>query len=494
MLRLIKRLLIHNESDSLKTKVKKGITWTIAISVWARSLGLIGGIVITRILNSDDFGMIAIANAIIAIIAGLTATGFGSAIIQKQHEPEKLLNSAWTMELLKGTLLFLIIFLLAPFISTYYDEEGLGPMLRVLSITFILSGAQNIGVVWFRKNLDIRKEFVYGAIPDLFYLVFVVSFALWLRSAWSLVYALVLSALIRAIISYIIHPFRPKLDFNWAHYQQLFSFGRWIMLEGIVAVARNQGLSLFIGKYFTMSVLGNFNRGEAFSKTIFLELTRTMWKIGYPTFSIISSDRLKFKEIFLLALKIITTIGFPLAGGLFILSNEFVKYILSDRWVAIVPLIKIFSLNAIIGFIQTPVGISFQSLGFPEIGSKLNLYNLVLFAFLIMPVSAAFGFHGLILTSMLCDMIIFPFGWYKISKILNITLKDFTSSIIPQLTFSFVMVFMIYIIRGNIYPINSIIDLIIYIIIGVFIYVCALFLSEVFGTTNYRKLLITYIR
>jgi len=111
MIKKLKILFTHTETDSLKTKVKKGVIWTGVISIWTRGLGLISGVIITRILNPDDFGMMAIAMAIIAITSGLTATGFTSAIIQKQTNPEELLDAAWTMELIRGFVLFLILFL-----------------------------------------------------------------------------------------------------------------------------------------------------------------------------------------------------------------------------------------------------------------------------------------------------------------------------------------------------------------------------------------------
>ena len=173
MIRKLKTIFTHNESDTFKTKVKKGVVWTSAISFWSRGMGLISAVIITRILNPDDFGMMAVASAIMAIIAGLTQSGFSSAVIQKQVNPKLFLNSAWTMELIRGFILFILVLLLAPTISRFYNEERLCLMLRVLSLTFLLMGMQNIGVIWFRKDLDMRKEFVFSAIPDIFYLIIV---------------------------------------------------------------------------------------------------------------------------------------------------------------------------------------------------------------------------------------------------------------------------------------------------------------------------------
>jgi lipopolysaccharide exporter len=489
IIKKIKSLLVHNESGSLESKVKKGVVWTGLLSIWTRGLGLISAVIITRVLNPDDFGLMAIAHAIIAITTGLTATGFSSAIIQKQEGSEKLLNSAWTMELMRGFILFLIIFILAPTIAGFYKNESLVLMLRVLSLSFLIHGTTNIGVLFFRKDLDIRKEFAYNAIPDFLYLLTMVVLAIWLRSVWALVIAAVFSSFFRTVVSFIIHPYRPKIEINLQRFQELFSFGKWILVSTIIGVTRNQGVSLFLGRSFGIASLGGYNRGETFSKTIFDELSNTLWKVGYPAFSKISSDKRKLKRVFLVGLKAITTIGFPMAAGMFILSPKLVQYVLTDKWISIVPIIQLFAVNSIIVFIQTPVGISFQALGKPSVGSKLGLLNLLLFVIIIYPASIISGINGVIMASIIINLLVSPIGWVKIAKMLSITFWEFILAVIPQLVFSGLMMLVIYMLEVNIYTIKNIFDILLYVFIGSAVYIVIVLISDKLSLTNFRALL-----
>jgi len=467
--------------------------WTGAISIWTRVLGFVSAAVITRILNPDDFGLLSISMAVIAIASSLTSTGFSSAIIQKQYGAEKLLDAAWTMEILRGLILFCFVFLLAPFVSDFYNDERLLLILRILSLSFIINSFQNIAIVLFRKELDIRKEFLFTAIPDFLYLISIVSLAFMLRNVWALVIATVLISFFRTIISFIIHPYRPKIDFNYSKIRELFSFGKWILLEGIVAVTRNQGISLFVGKFFNVTALGNYNRGETFSKTIFHELSQTLWKVGYPTYSKLSNDKEKFKKFFLIGIKTITIIGFPMGFGLFFVSPMLVTNILTEKWLVIIPLMQLFSINAILGFIQTPIGISFQALGKPSIGSKLSLWNFIIFILILYPLILNMNLNGVVIASIIANLIVFPIGWIKISKILNIGFLEFFSAIIPQLIFSIIMLICLFIFEKYFYSMNSLFDLILSIILGISIYLLTILISEKLRLTTFKDLLKNYI-
>lgn len=494
MKQILKKLFAHNESDSFKTKVKRGAFWTVGITVWTRILGIIASIIITRQLSPEDFGLMAIASSIVAITTGITATGFNTAIIQKQINPDILLDSAWTMELMKGLTLSIIIYITAPYVANYFSDLRLIPMLRILGLTFAIKGVENVGVIWFRKNLDLKKEFIFNAIPESIYFILVITLAFSLKSVWALIIATVLGVIIKTVLSYFIHPYRPKVEINYEHFKELLAFGKWILGGSIAVMLRNHGISLFIARYYNTGILGSYNRGEVFSRKIFDEITRTLWKVGFPAFSMLSRDIPRFRKIFLTTLKMITVLGFPMTIGLFVLSSEITVFVLTEKWISIVPLLQLFSLSAITGFIQTPVGISFQSMGKPAINTKLALINMILLLVLIYPISIKYGVQGIILASIISNLVIFPIGWVNISNSLKIGFKEFVLSFLPQLLYSVLMGAIIYQLKASLYRINSLSDLIIYILIGVLIYTIILLVSDRYLKTNYRDTMFILLR
>lgn len=490
----MKEFFSYKESDSLKTKVRRGTGWTLILTAWTRGIGIVTSIIVTRLLSPEDFGLMAIATATIGIMKGVTETGFNSAIIQKQVGSEKLLDSAWTMEIIKGVLLFVLLFFSSSLIAKFYNVNDLVLMLRIIGLTFLLKGMENVGVIWFRKNLDIRKEFILNAIPDIFYFIAVVILAFILRSVWALVFGAVLAVLIKTIVSYFMHPYRPKIDINFSHFSELFSFGKWILGGSIINMLRTHGISLYIAKYFNVIQLGIYNRAQVFSEKIFNELTRTLWKVGFPAFSMLSTDKQKFGQTFLVALRLFTVIGFPLSVGLYALGPELVRFILTEKWIEITPLIRVFALASILRFIQTPVGISYQSYGLPAVNTKISSVNFVLILVLILPVSANYGLIGIVLLSLFSNLVTQPVGWKILLNRLGLSTGDFLTSILPQFGIAAVMGGILLYCNNHVIAISSVAILFMYIFIGALIYISLMLLIDSMFKLNIKNTVILLIK
>ena len=151
--------------EDLSKKVRKGVLWISISSLTTRVLNVISAIILARILLPEDFGLMAIALSIISFSQGTTQTGFETALIQKKNSVAELLDTAWTIELFKNLTLFLIIFLLAPKLAVFFNEPRAILILRTISLSIVFQGLRNIGVVYFRKNLDFKKQFYLEIFP-----------------------------------------------------------------------------------------------------------------------------------------------------------------------------------------------------------------------------------------------------------------------------------------------------------------------------------------
>ena len=310
--------------SSLSKKVSKGALWVTAASICARGLGLVSSIILARLLMPEDFGLMAIAMAIVAFSQGTTSTGFESALIQKQDRPEDFLNTAWTFELARYLILFLIIFIAAPLFASFFNEPRAVAILRVISISLVFQGLRNIGVVYFRKNLDFKKQFVMEIVPLIARISVVIPLAFSLRNVWALVWGSLTTGVATCLISYVMHPYRPRLDFSIKRAGNLFNFGKWILGSSILVMIRQQGMTMFVGKFLGIPILGFYNRAGAFSTMMFQQVIGIVWKVGYPAYSQLQLDPGRFKQAYLKTLQLLTFIGIPMAGGLFVLSGDFV--------------------------------------------------------------------------------------------------------------------------------------------------------------------------
>ena len=471
-------------------KVSKGVFWVTGATICARGLNLVSAIILARILAPEDFGLMAIAMAIITFSQQMTETGFQSALIQKQDRPEDFLNTAWTFDLAKYLFLFLIIFLTAPLFATFFKEPRAVAILRVISLSLVFQGLRNIGVVYFRKDLDFHKQFVFEIIPLIANICVVIPLAFILRNVWALVWATLASSFVTSLISYIMHPFRPHLEFEFRKAKELFNFGKWILGSSLVNITKVEGITMFVGRFLGMSELGFYNRAGAFSASIFTQVNEIVWRVGYPAYSQLQVDSERFKNAYLKTLQLLTFFGIPMAGGLFILSRDFVHLFLTDKWLPIVPLIQILCLQAILNFINTPAGIAFQASGRPSIGTKLSAFGVMVLIIFIYPLCSQWGITGVVASLFLSVLIPSPIIWYMVIKLMRGTFGEFFKPILISLINTGIMVFIILVIKERILTHVNIAEFFGLIFVGIITYLgFAYFLGRVMNYEVYKLIM-----
>jgi len=437
--------------SSLSKKVSKGALWMTLGIIFGRSLNIISAIILARLLEPEDFGLMAIAMSIIGLSQTMSSTGFESALIQKQDSPGDLLNTAWTFELARHLILFIVVFLAAPWFATFFNEPRAVAILRVISLSLVLQGLRNIGVVYFRKNLDFQKQFVLDIVSLMAYICVVIPLAFWLRNVWALVWANIISSLASCSISYVMHPYRPRLEFSIKKASNLFKFGKWVLGFSIVGAIREQGMPLFIGKFLGIPILGLYNRAGTFSTMIFQQVNVIVWKVGYPAYSQLQLDPDRFKQAYLKTLQLLTFIGIPMAGGLFILSGDFVHLFLTDKWLPVVPLIQILCLKAIFDFINSSAHITFLASGKPSIATNITFFSVIILVIIVYPLSSKWGATGAVASLFLSVLLSSPIISYMVIRVIRCTFAEFFKPVSIALINTSIMVFTITIFKQYVF-------------------------------------------
>lgn len=415
----------------------------------------------------------AISLAIISFSQGTTQTGFESALIQKQHNTEDYLNTAWTIELIRYFAITLILIILAPLLSQFFKEPRITLILQILSISFILQGLRNIHVIYFRKDLEFDKQFFLEVIPQIANFIVVISLAFYLRNIWALVFAALITALLSSVISYIMHPGRPRLEFNKGRINELLKFGKWIFGQSIVVMFMDQAVTMFIGRFHGMSILGFFNRANVFSSQIFQQIVGVTWKIGYPAYSKLQSEASEFVQAYLRTLQILTFLGFPMAAGLIILSEDFVSLFLTDKWLPIVPVMQILCAQSFFLLINAPAEISFQACGLPKIGAKITSIGVIILFIIVYPLSHYLGLVGSVMAIFFSTLITSPIMWYISLRIMNIPLAEFVKPIMFTAINTMIMCVSMYVIKIYLLSDIQFFQFFILIFFGISIYLCS---------------------
>jgi len=380
--------------ESLSKKVVRGGIWVFALRIINRSLGFIRTIILARLLAPSDFGLLGIAMLAIATLETFSQTGFQAALIQKKGNIESYVDTAWTVSAVRGIMLFFILFFCAPIVAQFFKSPQATLVIKVIAVSTLLSGFRNIGILFFQKELEFNKQFVYEFSATIVDLTVAVTLAFILRNVWALVWGGLSANFVRLFMSYILHPHRPRIKFDKEKFYDLFGFGKWVLGSSILIFLIMQGDDIFVGKLLGVTALGFYQLAYMISNLPATEITHVISQVTFPAYSKLQDDLPKLREAYLKVLQLTAFIAIPLAGGIFVLAPEFTQIFLGEKWMPMVPAMQVLVIFGLIRALAATTGAFFQGSGNPHILTKLAVLQLGILAGIIYPLTAKWGILG----------------------------------------------------------------------------------------------------
>jgi len=387
-------------------------------------MGAIRTIIFARLLSPEDFGLFGIAMLSLSILDTFSQTGFQSALIQKKENVKSYLNTAWTVSVIRGIIIFSVLFFSAPFIALFFASPQATLVIRVIGASALLSGFRNIGIIFFEKGLEFDKHFLYEFIGASVGLGIAIALSIILRNVWALVWAGLAAQLVQLCTSYFLHSYRPKLKFDFEKFKELFEYGKWVIGSSILVFLITKGDDIFVGKFIGISALGYYQMAYLISNLPSTEISHTVSQITFPAFSQIQENSKRLKEAYLKVLKAVVFLIFPLAGLIFIFAQDFTILFLGQKWLHMVPCMQILTLAGLVRSISVTAGPLFQGAGHPEISTKWQPVRLFVLIILIYPFTLELGILGTSLAVFFSNLVsAIGFG-VKVSKFLNLRIWE----------------------------------------------------------------------
>jgi O-antigen/teichoic acid export membrane protein len=202
------------EHTTLQRQMIRGSMWTVGLRWSLRLTGLVNIIILARLLTPGDFGIVAIATMIVGMVEIFTQAGQTAALIRHPNPTRDHYDSAWTISVLLGLAVGVLILAFAPITTAYFREPRAHLVVEILAFRTMISGAQNIAVLNFRRNLQFDKQFWFSVTPSFVALVVTVGAAIVLKNYWALVIGLMAEQVAEFVLSYAMEPYRPRFRFN----------------------------------------------------------------------------------------------------------------------------------------------------------------------------------------------------------------------------------------------------------------------------------------
>jgi len=346
---------------NLGARIATGAVWMVVFRILDRSVGIVSIAILARLLLPADFGLVAMATAIIAIIELLSAFNFDMALIQNQQTTRAHYDTAWTLNVaMAGACAFLVAAAAFP-AGAFYGDQRLGSIMLWLSLATWIRGFENIGVVAFRKELKLFREFQLLLTKRIFAFLVTILVAFTLRSYWALVFGILTSSVGGVVLSYLFHPFRPRLDLTAR--SELLHFSKWRVIDNILNTLATRAVDIIIGRSLGPVPLGLFSLAHEISYLPSSELSAPINRAVFPAYARVASDQVKLRAQFLDVLGFTALLTAPVAFGIAAVAPLLVPLLLGDAWRGAVPLMKILAVAGLLVSLRTNVGYVFLALG-----------------------------------------------------------------------------------------------------------------------------------
>lgn len=405
--------------QDLARRVAAGAAWMVALRLATRLLGVASMLVLARLLTPADFGLVALATTIAAMLDIASDFNFDLAIIRDRGAGRPEYDTAWTLQVLKGLLLALLLLALAAPMAAFFADPRLEPILWWLALAACLQGLGNIGTVDFRRDLDIAREFrfhLYGRAAQ--FGTGIVLAALW-RDWRALVAAIMARRVVLLIASYSMAPYRPRLSL--ARLRTLVDFSKWMLANNALSFVRERIDALIVGKLAGPGPLGLYTIAQEIADLPTSELAQPVARATYPGFARIAHEPRRLADGYLETLGLVVAVCLPAAAGIGLLAEPLVVSLLGPAWLEAVPLIQVLALYGAMRTVSTSTGPVFLALGRVRVEPALLAVYLVLLAPLLLLLVSREGVLGAAIALNLCAALHLALNLLIVSRLLRLS-------------------------------------------------------------------------
>lgn len=428
----------------MNNSLVNSLVWKLLERFGVQGISFIIQIILARILSPDDYGVLSVMIIFTTLANVFIQTGFNTALIQNKDVTEEDYSSVFWISIIMAFLIYVLLFVIAPIIADFYDMPTIVKPFRVLSLVLFPGSLNSIQLAKVSKELDFKQVFRsnIGAILVSGLLGIILAYLGW--GVWALVLQYLSNVIIACIVMHFTVGWTPKLAYNFKRVKSLLSFGWKILLSSLIDALYQDLSSLVIGKKYSSSMLGFYNRGKQFPQFFIGAINGAVQSVMLPAMARKQDDRRHVKTLMRKSIMLSSFIIFPIMAGLAGIADSLVALLLTEKWLISVPFLQIFCFSLAFYPVHSCNLQAINAMGRSDIFLKLEIIKKVLGIILLMisilffssPIAIAFT--GVITSVIGCFINAYP------NKILiDYSYYEQFKDIIPSLGLSLIMFFCI---------------------------------------------------
>lgn len=471
--------------NNTKSKALSGLMWSFMEKFGAQCVTLIVSIVLARLIDPKIFGLISIVTVFMAILNVFVDSGLGNALIQKKEADAVDFSSVFFFNVFMCTVLYVLLFLTAPLIAKFFDLPELSPVIRVMGISLIFSGINNVQRAYVSRQLKFKRFFFATLGGTLGAAAVGIYMALKGYGVWALVGQSVVTSVANTVILWFTVKWRPIWKFSFERFKGLFIYGWKLLVSSLIDAVYNNLRQLIIGKMYTTESLAFYNRGYMIPNAFVGSINSAIDSVLFPVLSSAQDNAEAVKAMTRRSIRTSAYIIWPIMLGIAACAGPLVSVLLTDKWLPCVPFVVIFCIMYAFQPLETANLNAIKAMGRSDIFLKLNVLKKSI-GFAVLFATMWFGPLVMALSNLFFAVINLIINIYPNRKLLNYSYRQQLADIAPAVLLSAVMFGSVYVVKYA--GLSNWITLLIQIPLGIIIYVGG---SKLFKVESFDYLLNT---
>lgn len=470
------------QQESLKNKTIKGVGWSAADALLGQGVTFIVGLVLARLLSPDEYGLIGICLIFTTVLNGIVDSGFSNALIRKKDVTDEDYNTMFTTNMAISIVLYVLLFVSAPFVSDFFHRVELTALVRVTGLILFFNALSITQVTILTKNIDFKTKTKASLVSAIISGVIGIAMAFMGYGVWSLVAQQLSKQLLYTLCLWVLSKWWPKFTFYKDSFKYMWGFGWKLLASGILNNVWNQLYQVVIGRCYTPSTLGHYTRANEYANLFSANLTSIVQRVSYPVLSEMQDDKERMVIGYRKVIKVtmfVTTVCMISLGAV---AEPMIYTLIGIKWheaATYLPLIcismSLYPLHAINLNILQVLGRSDIFLYLEVLKKIVGLIPIVIGIFC--------GIYYMLLTSIFTGIISLYLNTWYTGKALDYTFWKQLRDISPSYLTAFVIALAVYFLKFLLLPYYIV--LVIQVFIGV---VVGLVISELFKFEEYLEL------
>jgi O-antigen/teichoic acid export membrane protein len=464
--------------SAIKQKATRGVVWA-AVGSWGNQItSFVVFIALTRMLDPEAFGLVAMATVFTAFVGIFAEQGLGQAIVQREKlEPEHIDTAFWT-NVVVGSGLTLFGVLVSGIVARIYKEPKLQPVIAALSFTLLITALSSTQRALLQRELDFRALSIRSLVAAIVGGIGGVVLALMGVGVYALVGKTLITGVVGTLILWRVSNWRPSLSYSKAHFRDLFSFGMNMVGVNMTNFVRTRLDDFLIGYFLGAEALGFYTVAYRLARLTLDMFTSVIGSVAVSTFARLQQNIDQLREAFYRVTRLASLITFPIFTGLILLAPELILGLSGEQWLPSIPIMRILSLAGFALTMQYFNSYLIISLGKPDRLLMINLASTT-FTAIAFFIGARFGIIYVAIAYVVVNVSFFGVYLYVAHGMIRLNLKSYFTQLLGPAAACGFMAMGVYLMRQLFVAAlvqNIISSLIISVLTGVVVYSVSIFL------------------